>query len=339
MSRILSGTPVPRHQVFVLDDGEPVVQWSESLVQEIYSGRVRGFDYSQLGHPVSDFELNHLKTLGLVEYFNRQYVWVFALPEQSRFIGLRTIDGDSGQSRVFYLNTTLSEGDLERVVAAIETENASGSFTACAHEGTIAVLGYDWAAYASIAEAEAAQRIFTRLSPLFEATVIAFVDTPFVRHVVEEAERVDLDTLIASQSASPVTAGKHVIVVSGSADERQQIADALQVMQVEIAFAECGSGALHLLEDCAAADCAPDLLIMDVRLSDMHGWEMLSRLREIHPLHQLPIVTLADEPSDAGDDDPTMALRVAGARIYLSRPLNAALLRQRVYETLKQDGG
>jgi CheY-like chemotaxis protein len=336
MSRILSGTPVPRHQVFVLDDGDPVVQWSESRVQEIYSGRVRAFDYSQFGHPVTDQELNNLKSLGLVEHYTRQYVWVYSLPEQSRFIGLRTIEGSAGHSRVFYLNTTLPESELDTVVAALEAEDACETFTACAHEGIIAVFGCDWAAYASIAEAESAQRALTTLSPLFQNTVVAFVETPYSHHVVEQDEALDLNTLIASQSPTPVTAGKWAVLVSASADERQQIAEALHVLHMDVQSVESGGEALYLLEECAANDLSPALLMMDVRLSDMHGWEMLSRLREIPTLHTLPIIALADDAGDISDDDPTMALVVAGVQVYLSRPLNFALLRQRVYELLKE---
>lgn len=334
MSRILSGTPVPRHQVFVLDDGDPVVQWSESRVQEIYSGRVRAFDYSQFGHPVTDHELNNLKTLGLVEHFNRQYVWLFALPEQSRFLGLRTIEGGSGQSRVFYLNTTLPECELERVMAALDAAQQGASFTACAHEGIVAVLGCDWAAYASIGEAEAAQRTFKMLSPLFANTVVAFVEPPFGRHAVEEVETIDLSTLIASQSPTPVTIGRQVVVVSGSADEQHRIACALHVLQVNVLPFGCGGEVLRLLEDSAANQACPDLLITDLHLPDMHAWEMLSKIREIQPLHDLPVIALA---ADGADDEPSLAFSVAAVRVCLNRPLNYALLRQRVYETLKDE--
>lgn len=329
MSRVLSGSPVPRHQVFVLDDGNPVVQWSESRVQEIYSGRVRAFDYSLFGHPVSDYELEQLKSLGLIEHYNRQYVWLFALPEQGRFLGLRTIEGKTGQGRVYYLNTTLPDTELDNVITLLEEQGMSEMFTVTPYDGIVAVLGYDWEPYPTIADAEAAQRTLVGLSPIFESSAVAFVEISYTPPYDEE-EEIDLDTLIASQSASPVTEGKQVIVVCSDDIERREIVAALRGMKMDVYSAVNGVEALQLLEECAANEWLPALLVMDVHLDDMHGWEMLSRMREIHTLDNVPVIALDGDE----EDDPTLAVAVAGVQAYLSRPLNMAFLRQRVYETL-----
>jgi CheY-like chemotaxis protein len=321
---------VPRHQVFVLDDGNPVVQWSETRVQEIYSGRARTFDYSLFGHPVSDYELAQLKSLGLIEQFNRMYVWVYALPEQGRFLGLRTLEGSAGHGRAYYLNTTLPDSELDEVIALLEQQGVSEMFTVTPYDGIVAVLGYDWEPYSTIAEAEGAQRTLLEMSPLFENAAVAFVEIPYTPPYVEE-EEIDLDTLIASQSATPVTEGKQVVVVCRDEVERRQIASSLEGMKMNVYMAASGGEALQLLEECAANEWLPDLLVMDVHLDDMHGWEMLSRVREIHALGDMPVIALTD---DGADEDPTLAVTVAGVYAYLSRPLNMAFLRQRVYETL-----
>ena len=330
MRRVLSGSPVPRHQVFVLDDGNPVVQWAETRVQEIYSGRARVFDYSLFGHPVSDYELAQLKTLGLIEHFSRQYVWLFALPEQGRFLGLRTIEGTAGQGRAYYLNTTLSDAELDHVVTLLEAQGMSEMFTVTPYDGIVAVLGYDWEPYPTIAEAEGAQRTLIGVSPLFEDSAVAFVEIPYTPPYVEE-EEIDLETLIASQSATPVTEGKQVVVVCREEDERREIGAALRGMKLDVYSAASGVEALQLLEECAASDWLPNVLVMDVHLTDMHGWEMLSRMHEIHELDNMRVIALAD---GGDEEDPTMAVAVAGVHAYLSRPLNMAFLRQRVYETL-----
>jgi CheY-like chemotaxis protein len=314
----------------MLDDGEPVVQWSETRVQEIYSGRARVFEYSLFGHPISDHELEHLKSLGLIEHFNRQYVWVYALPEQGRFLGLRTIEGTTSPGRAYYLNTTLPDAGLDAAIALLEEQGVSEMFTVTAYDGIVAVLGYDWEPYATIGEAETAQRTLLGVSPLFENAAVAFVEVPYTPPYVEE-EELDLDTLIASQSATPVTVGKQVVVVCSDDDERREIDVALKSMKMDVHTAANGGEALQLLEECAENEWLPDLVVMDVHLDDMHGWEMLSRMREIHALGDMPVIALAD---DGADKDPTMAVAVAGVHAYLSRPLNMAYLRQRVYETL-----
>ena len=333
MKRVLSGSPVLRHQVFVLDDGNPVVQWAETHVQEIYTGRVRAFDYSQFGHPVTDHELSHLKSLGLVEYYTRQYVWVFSLPEQSTIMGLRTINGAFKRGRAYYLNTTLPEADLARVVAELEAADNGHAFVAVAHDGIVAVLGTDEVAYETIQAAEAGQRALVALSPIFANSAVAFIEVPLEEPVSDEVTDLDLNALIASQSPSPVTEDKLAVVVSSDDQECEQVKQVLEDLKMNVLTTPSGAAALRLLEEAAWTGYLPDVLVINIRLGDMHGWELLRRTREIQSLQTLPVIALA---ADVAHDEPALALTVGGLHSLLALPLNAALLRQSVYETLRQ---
>jgi len=66
----------------------------------------------------------------------------------------------------------------------------------------------------------------------------------------------------------------------------------------------------------AAAEC-PDLIILDVRMPDMDGFELLTRLREGGSTASIPVVMLsAGAEMDAADQ-----AQAAGAVEYLSKPI------------------
>src|SRR5574337_598202 len=85
MSKSRSGSVVPRHFVFIMADGAFVVQLNENRVQDLLTGQFHVLDDRSYGHAITDYELNQLKVAGLVEDFNRNYVWLFRLPEPHNY--------------------------------------------------------------------------------------------------------------------------------------------------------------------------------------------------------------------------------------------------------------
>lgn len=128
-------------------------------------------------------------------------------------------------------------------------------------------------------------------------------------------------------TSSPKTqteiSGKLVVLAVMHDDERQAFADVLTTMQLSVMNATSAFEALQLLEDYPA-----DLLIMDMQLPDMHGWQMLNKIKEIISLHQLSIIVIAEQPN-------TMQSNVAPRVEYLHRPISIAKLRQNVWNALK----
>ena len=62
----------------------------------------------------------------------------------------------------------------------------------------------------------------------------------------------------------------------------------------------------------------PDLILLDLHLPDLDGWEVLARLRRHPATRRIPVVAVsADANRDTID-----RLLVAGARAYLTKPLN-----------------
>ena len=79
-----SGVPIDRQWVCVLEDGRPIIDWGEDLVQDILSGDFFTSERSDDSHPIRDDELEILKRAGRIDRFDSRHVYIFALPERPR---------------------------------------------------------------------------------------------------------------------------------------------------------------------------------------------------------------------------------------------------------------
>lgn len=330
MIRIHNGSAVPRYQVFVLGDGTYVVQWTETSVQDMLSGAYREYQLQDFGHRVTDSELEQLKSSGVIEDYDQAYVWVYALPEDNRFGEIRTLKNSPVHARSYYINTTLGIDMLTDLQCCIDDLQLSESYCACTHEGLVAVLGKDAMPFGSLKDAENAHRkLCTQAPDMFENSAIAFTesDNDFSASGDTEEESIDLDALIASQTDTTVTQGKYVVVACKDDAERHAIMQLLSSMEMAVHGVATGQEALRLVEEEPV-----DLLVMDSRFDDMHGWAMLGRVREIDHADRTRVIVLADE----GAGDQVFALTVANVDVYLHKPISMAHLRQSVWSTLKE---
>lgn len=336
MGKVFSGSAVPRETVFILADGTFVVQWDEKQVQDLLSGQYRQFADEQYGHAITDYELNQLKSAGRVEHYNRHFVWLFALPEVGRFAHAGREHKTSDQRiRVYYLNTTLPHTQLEQVRQVLSDTGLDEHFLARSRGDLVAVLGRNGMPFRHLKEAERAQKQLQSLAPdTFRHTAIAFIETvnnngrtyqpPQAEHT---GETLDLTTIIRSQTDTSVTAGKRVLLITNHDEERNAIHDLLSQMKMDVADAVTGEDALLLVED-----SPHDLLLMDLVLPDMHGWELLAKIREISSLNDLPVIVIADH--GVSPDNQAFALTVVRVAAYLVKPVSMAQLRQNVWVTL-----
>lgn len=334
MTNVSSGSPVPRHTVFILSDGSFVVQWDENRVQELLSGRYRDFEDQDFGHSITDYELNQLQAAGRVERFNERQVWLFALPERGRFQTEEYAESPRNRVRSYYLNTTLSASRLSDVQSALVEMDMAGDFLARVRGDLVAVLGKNGAPFHELRDAERAQKqLIARAPTIFEQTAIAFVETSdadssYKRQTEQMPQVVDLDLVIASQTDTTVTQGKRALLVTSDDEQREALRLVLVEMKMDVIVASTANEGLQLLED-----YHPDLLVMDTRLPDMHGWEMLAKIKEIGTFQNLPKIMIADH--QAPSDDYAFALTVGKVDVYLVKPISMAQLRQNVWITLK----
>ena len=86
-----------------------------------------------------------------------------------------------------------------------------------------------------------------------------------------------------------------ILVVDDSRTSRALLARMIDKMGHEILMATCGTEALDLCER-----HHPDLMLLDVVMPDMDGWELACRLRQRDRLRMVPIVyqSSVEEPEE-----------------------------------------
>jgi two-component system cell cycle response regulator DivK len=79
-----------------------------------------------------------------------------------------------------------------------------------------------------------------------------------------------------------------------------------------------------------AQELVPDLILMDINLPEMDGYEVTLRLRAIEALADVPIVALTANVMK-GDREKSMA---AGCDGYIQKPIDVDLLPQQIHRYL-----
>ena len=121
-------------------------------------------------------------------------------------------------------------------------------------------------------------------------------------------------------SNSPLTPPR-ILIVDDLPAPRELLAALLKPEGYVLQFATNGAEALQL-----AAECPPDLILLDVMMPGMDGFEVCQRLRATPSLAEVPIILLT------ALDDRASRLRgfTAGADDFISKPYDQVELRTRV---------
>lgn len=119
------------------------------------------------------------------------------------------------------------------------------------------------------------------------------------------------------------TAGVRILIVDDEPSVCHLVRRILSVEGAEILEARSGKDALRL-----ARTCPVDLLVVDVRLPDLSGLEVLRRVRRIDPT--VPVIML----SGHGSRESVRTSMSLGAFDYLTKPLNHEELRRLAHEAL-----
>ncbi len=118
-----------------------------------------------------------------------------------------------------------------------------------------------------------------------------------------------------------------VLVVDDSETNRDLLARTLQRQGHSVALAETGQQALVML-----AEQAPDLVLLDIMMPGMSGYEVLQRLKSHPSWRYIPVIMI----SALGEMDSIVRCIELGAEDYLPKPFNPVLLRARTQASLEK---
>jgi DNA-binding response OmpR family regulator len=96
----------------------------------------------------------------------------------------------------------------------------------------------------------------------------------------------------------------------------------------EVRTAGTGNRALEI-----AAERMPDAMVLDLGLPDMHGWELLRRLRELGGAVPVPAVVLSGVERDGAD----ARGYAAEVQAFLTKPVEPTDLVETVRRVLRRD--
>jgi two-component system, cell cycle response regulator DivK len=119
---------------------------------------------------------------------------------------------------------------------------------------------------------------------------------------------------------------KRILIVEDTEDNRQIVRDLLSSAGYELIEAADGA------EGVAAAEREkPDLILMDIQLPEMDGYEATRRIRAIPAIAKVPIIAVTSYAL-AGDEGKT---REAGCDGYVAKPFSPRQLLAKVREFLE----
>lgn len=125
-----------------------------------------------------------------------------------------------------------------------------------------------------------------------------------------------------------VWVGKKILIVDDDMRNIYATTIALESKQVEVLFAENGLSCLKVLKEHPDVD----LILMDIMLPEMDGYETMRTLRQMPGFGALPIIALT---AKAMKDDKDKCLE-AGASDYMSKPVKLEQLFARIHSWLSR---
>jgi HAMP domain-containing protein/CheY-like chemotaxis protein len=140
-------------------------------------------------------------------------------------------------------------------------------------------------------------------------------ETSLFLHRVEarlpQAKRRMLDQL---HSAEEVFRGKKVLIVDDDVRNVFALTSVLEANGMEVIFAENGRDGIETLRD----NPDVDLVLMDIMMPEMDGYETMEAVRRIPEFKQLPIISLTAKAMK-GDREKSIA---SGASDYITKPVD-----------------
>jgi CheY-like chemotaxis protein len=127
-------------------------------------------------------------------------------------------------------------------------------------------------------------------------------------------------TLATPESTSPV-----VLLVDDSPDERDMYTQQLVATGYSVQVADNGEDALQRV-----AVQVPDVVVMDLAMPVLDGWETTRRLKETHP--KVPVIVLSGHTGGEGG----RRAKEAGGDVLLTKPFGPEALELAVRIVLKR---
>jgi DNA-binding response OmpR family regulator len=117
---------------------------------------------------------------------------------------------------------------------------------------------------------------------------------------------------------------KRIMIVDDEEDIRGSVGQIFEISGYEVIKAEDGNDCLNKLER-----AIPDLVILDIMMPGMNGWDVAARIKENSKWSKIPIVFLT-----AKGDEMSIGMGGLASKEYIVKPFDIIKLKERVEEIL-----
>ncbi len=133
--------------------------------------------------------------------------------------------------------------------------------------------------------------------------------------------------MVASNANAPVN-GKLVVCI----EDEQKMIDLVQLILGRRGFkVEGANGGLEGLEK--VRQKKPDLVLLDLMMPDMDGWEVYQRMKSDESLRDIPVIVIT---AKAQSIDKVLGLHIAKVDDYITKPFGPQELLESVEKILGQ---
>jgi two-component system cell cycle response regulator DivK len=119
-----------------------------------------------------------------------------------------------------------------------------------------------------------------------------------------------------------------ILYIEDNSDNRTLVRRVLQIEGYRVMEAESGFKAFEALRS-----EIPDLVLMDINLPDMDGYEITTRLKQMPALAKVPVIAMTANVMK-GDREKTLA---AGCDGYISKPIDIDTLPGQIARFLRKN--
>src|SRR5205085_6174491 len=127
--------------------------------------------------------------------------------------------------------------------------------------------------------------------------------------------RADLDQFLERSGPSGSTSGGGpvVLIVDDDPRLREYVRVNLEMEGYSVREAESGEDGLRVLEE-----ATPDLVLLDVMMPGVDGWEMLQRLQERHGVGAIPVIMFSGKVDEQAANEAASR----GAQAFVGKPFS-----------------
>lgn len=319
-------TTIPRSSIFTLEDGTWVVQRGVDRVQELLTRQDRVFSSLDMSFEITDNELDALCDKGIIEQYDDFFVWL------KRDLAEASLHENSlGVTTYYYVQTDLSSDQAPIVQSRLANTGLANRYEVSTRSGKIIIMCLYGEPFSLFSSAEDAQilliPVLQDLAPDLTIKSVRF-NTGDILPVWAESRPASPTTPPLIRRLAPELRAKNVVCIDQDHRTHEIVGQICDELDVEIASAHVGKEGMTLIQD-----SDPALIIMDLTLPDLHGYEIVAFVRNNPELAHIPIIIVSQLNTDT---DRAFAFTIAKVKDYIPKPFTVKEIRRQVWQILNQ---